>query len=415
MATAVLLALEWYDYRLHRGVARVAARAGWHLTCPSGTPGFTPLPRDWRGQGAITLASDRWLTRLRRRGVMVVDIGLSASTAVPRTVVDNAAAAELAFRHFRTRGWHRLACITQPGVRMFDERATAFAALCAAAGLACPCLTPAELVRRLPALAPSDAAPLALFAVQDSLGAQTLALLRAAGLDVPRQVAVLGADDVDLVCEALPVPLASVDTDQEGLGEAAAERLLRLLAGEPDDGALVRHAPRGITLRASAEALGTAHAGLRAAIALARRQPACGVHAMARAAGLSPQGLDLVCRRELALTPGALLRTERLRLAGEQLVAGASLATAAHAAGIATASSLCAMVKRAHGMTPEAWRIVLSGPRTAATRLYQPTVPAVDHSSSPARACVASSGNSTRVKPKRVKSRIREGKSRPHR
>lgn len=351
MAAHVLLALEWYDYRLHRGVARVAARCGWHLACPSGAPGFQPVPEGWRGDGAITLAGDRWLARLRRRGVPLVDVGLGAAARVPRTVVDNAAVAALAHRHFRSRGWRRFGCVTVPGVRMFTERAQAFAALLADEGLACPCWTPAELARALPA-----AAPVALFAVQDGLGAEALAQAARAGLAVPGQVAVLGVDDVDLICEALPVPLASVDTDQEGLGTAAAERLAGLLAGRPDDGALVRHPPRRVVERRSAEALAATHPGLRAALALAHAEPACGVRALARAAGLSAQGLDLVCRRELGRGPGALLRELRLRLAGDHLAGGAGLAVAARRAGLASASGLCALVRRARGETPAAWR-----------------------------------------------------------
>ncbi len=337
----VLLALEWYDYRIHRGVARVAARHGWHLTCPSGSPGFQPVPDAWRGAGAITLAGDPWLRRLRRRRVHMVDIGLSASTRVARTVVDNQAVAGLAHAHFRSRGWRRFACVTHRGGRMFDERAKAFADLLALDGLACSMWDPADLARELP-----RAAPVAVFAVQDSLGAHAIAAARRAGLAVPSNVAVLGVDDVDLICEALPVPLASVDTDQEGLGTAAAERLARMLAGHADDGALIRHAPRAVVARASAEALGCDHPGLRRAIALARTRPNCGVRELANCAGLSPQGLDLVFRRELGLGPGALLRRLRVETAQRSLDSGATLAQAAQAAGMSSASALCALLGR---------------------------------------------------------------------
>lgn len=350
MRRRVLLALEWYDYRIHRGVVRVAAREGWHLTCPSGRPGFQPVPDEWRGEGAITLAGDAWIDRLRRRRTPLVDIGLTAARRVPRTVVDNAAVATLAYGFLRERGWTRFAVVTGQGAsRMMEERVDAFARLAAAEGLPCVHGPVADLPRLL-------SARTAVFATQDTHGALALATVHDLGLRVPEDVAIVGVDNSDLICEALPVPLASVDTDQEGLGAAAAERLARLLAGRPDDGALVRHAPRGVVARASAEAWGTDHAGVRAALALARADPACGVRALAAAAGLSPQGLDLAFRRDLGLTPGTLLRRQRLRAAEDALASGATLEEAAARAGLATASGLCALMRRERGVTPAQWR-----------------------------------------------------------
>lgn len=339
----ILLALEWYDHRIHRGVARVAARCGWHLDCPSGQPGFDPVPRGWRGDGAITLLSDRWMRRLRRRNIPLVDFGLSTRVGVPRIVVDNGAAAALAYAHLRERGWRRFACLTLPGSRMYAERAEAFTARCNAEGFACPHWSTSDLRRHLP-----QAAPLAVFAVQDALGAEAIATTLDAGLRVPDEVAVLGVDDCDLICESLTVPLASVDTDQEGLGEAVAQRLALMLAGAADTGDLRRHPPRGVVSRASAEAFGTDHPGLRAALALARREPACGVRALARAAHLSPQCLDRICRRDLGLNPGTLLR--RLRIAeGLRLQAeGWALRRIADHLGVASTSGLCALLRR-HG------------------------------------------------------------------
>jgi LacI family transcriptional regulator len=359
----ILLALEWYDHRIHRGVARVAARYGWHLTCPSGQPGFQPVPEGWRGDGAITLLGDRWMGRLLRRRVPLVDIGLTATARVPHTVVDNAAAAALAHAHLRSRGWRRFACLSSPGVAMFDERSDAFVARLAAEGLPCPLWTTAGLAKRL-----RQAAPLALFAVQDALGADAIAAALGAGLRVPEDVAIMGVDDCDLICEALPVPLASVDTDQDGLGVAAAERLARILAGRPDDGAMLRHPPRAVLARPSAEAYGTTHAGLRTALDLARRQPACGVRALAGAAGLSAQGLDLVCRRELGVNPGTMLRRLRLDGARRLLDDGRPVRAVAEALGLASASGLCALIRRETGQTPRRWRASASA-TTASSRL----------------------------------------------
>lgn len=365
-AKRVLLALEWYDHRLHRGVSRVAAREGWHLTCTAGLPLPGPVPPGWRGDGAISLLPDggQW-RRLRRACPLVVDVGLGPTAEVPRTVVDNRAIAELAARHFHERGYRHTACVTVAGIPMFAERSTAFAEAAALLGMACTLIDlPPEcsgaawwrrvrgLGRRLSRLP----RPLAAFAVQDSLGVEAVLGAREADLAVPQDLAVLGVDDVELVCDTLVVPLSSVDSDQEGLGAAAAERLARMLAGAPDDRALRRWAPRGITVRASTEAFGATHPGVARALDLARRRPECGLVALAHAAGLSTQGLDKAFRRELGETPGKVLRHLRLERAQRALASGATLAVAAEAAGLATASGLCALLRRELGTTPARWR-----------------------------------------------------------
>lgn len=358
----VLLALEWYDHRLHRGVARVAAREGWHLTCTAGLPLPGPVPPGWWGDGAISLLPDGTMwRRLRTACPLVVDVGLGPSTAVPRTVVDNRAIAELAARHFHERGYRHAACVTLDRVPMFAERSAAFAEMAVRLGMADvrialpPDRSGAAWWRRVRALGRRLAKlprPLAVFAVQDSLGVETVLGAREADLAVPQDIAVLGVDDVELVCDTLVVPLSSVDSDQEGLGAAAAERLARMLSGGSDDGALRRWAPRGITVRASTEAVGATHPGVARALDLARRRPECGLTALAKAAGLSAQGLDKAFRRELGETPGRVLRRLRLERAQRALASGATLAVAAETAGLATASGLCALLRRELGITP---------------------------------------------------------------
>lgn len=366
MSPRILLALSWYDHRLHRGVVSVAARLGWQLECPTLAPGWQAVPAGWRGDGAISLIGDRGqLRRLRQACRAVVDIGLAPGLDLVRTVVDNAAIGALACSHFRERGYRSLAVLSPPGTPMFDERADAFAAAARADGLPCRRIVPpASRSRdawlrdstRLGAILAGLPRPLGLFAVQDGIGAQAIRAALAAGLAVPDDIAVLGCDDQELICTALPVPLASVDSDQEGLGRSAAERLAAILAGRPDDGAMRRHPPGAVTVRSSAEALGTAHAGLRAALELARREPACGVRRLADAAGLSQQGLDKAFRREFARSPGQALRSMRIAAARRALAGGGSLAVAAQAAGLPGSGSLCGLFRRALGITPGASR-----------------------------------------------------------
>jgi len=101
---------------------------------------------------------------------------------------------------------------------------------------------------------------------------------------------------------------------------------------------------------------------LKHRILLEKIQPSCGVRALAEAAGLSPQGLDKACRRELGSGPGELLRRLRLDAIRQSLAAGESLAQAAAAAGMPASTGVCALVRRELGMTPAAWRRRLRHP-----------------------------------------------------
>ena len=47
----ILLALGWYDYRLHRGIEKYAQEQGWHL-CPD-TTREKVVPWGWEGDGIL--------------------------------------------------------------------------------------------------------------------------------------------------------------------------------------------------------------------------------------------------------------------------------------------------------------------------------------------------------------------------
>ncbi len=80
-------------------------------------------------------------------------------------------------------------------------------------------------------------------------------------LRVPENIAVLGVDNDDLVNQGLSVQLSSVDSDQEGLGRAAARALQKLLASNStaSSGSIVRHPPKGVVSRLSTDSYAVAN------------------------------------------------------------------------------------------------------------------------------------------------------------
>lgn len=78
--------------------------------------------------------------------------------------------------------------------------------------------------------------PAAVFACNDIAGLRVVEACAAAGIRVPEDLAVLGVDDEDLLCELADPSLSSIRLDYEGIGRAAAELLAEALeapAGHP--------------------------------------------------------------------------------------------------------------------------------------------------------------------------------------
>ena len=74
--------------------------------------------------------------------------------------------------------------------------------------------------------------PAAVMAAWDYRAAQVLSACHDAGLAVPSQVAVLGVDDEEFICEGVVPHLSSIRVDREGQGFAAAAALDGMLSGQ---------------------------------------------------------------------------------------------------------------------------------------------------------------------------------------
>jgi LacI family transcriptional regulator len=92
--------------------------------------------------------------------------------------------------------------------------------------------------------------PLALFACNDVCGQQVLNACREHGLRVPDEVAVMGVDNDDVLCNLCEPPLSSVEPDTERLGAEAAALLDSMMRGKRVRSALVEIPPLRVVERA---------------------------------------------------------------------------------------------------------------------------------------------------------------------
>jgi len=89
----------------------------------------------------------------------------------------------------------------------------------------------------------------AVFCASDQIARGLVDAMREAGKRVPRDVAVIGFDNWEVMTAASRPPLTSVDMDLEGLGRQAAELLLSAIDGHPRSG--VHLHPCRLSIRAS--------------------------------------------------------------------------------------------------------------------------------------------------------------------
>ena len=89
----------------------------------------------------------------------------------------------------------------------------------------------------------------AVFCASDQIARGLVDAMREAGKRVPRDVAVVGFDNWEVMTAASRPPLTSVDMDLEGLGRQAAELLLSAIDGHPLPG--VHLHPCRLSIRAS--------------------------------------------------------------------------------------------------------------------------------------------------------------------
>lgn len=347
-----------YGADVLRGASRAARGWGWRfrqVPLPAAAGPVFPWPVD----GVIGYVGDPVLAaRVRALGVPFVNL----SPAVAELRIDEEAVGACAARHLLARGLPRL--VAARGWYMDAgsiRRLAGFRAVAAAAGvpcldLPCPRLTPAPLRRALTRWWRQAALPAGVFAANDQFAAVVMQAALDAGLAVPAQVAVVGADDDELACELAPVALASVALPHEPLGAAAAHRLRALLAGgDPGPGATL--VPGVVVERASSD-VPLADPVLAAALACLRERhaEALGVEAVAAAAGVHRRALERRFRQALGRSVHDELARVRIQRAQELLVDGRrTVHQVAVAVGLSP-SAFAAAFLAATGTTPGAWR-----------------------------------------------------------
>ena len=199
-----------------------------------------PLPswlRDWHGHGIIArVDSPQSAKALARLGLPIVDVSAERfASPFPRVSIDNRAVARLAAEHLTQKGFVQFGFCGDARFLWSRQRGEEFARAVGSAGHRCAefdgharpgsdaeSRALAKWLRQLPK-------PVGVFACYDARAQQVLEACQLARLQVPDEVAVLGVDNDEVLCELCSPPLSSVLPNARRIGFEAAELLARMM------------------------------------------------------------------------------------------------------------------------------------------------------------------------------------------
>lgn len=400
LVAVILDAARPYDRVIIGGVAQyVREHEPWSLYVEEESLQKLPDLRRWHGQGIIASFDDPDVAKaIEGLSLPIVGVGggsgwYDPDSGIPYIYTDNAVIGRLGAEHLLACGFERLAFYGYPQTRINGwsaERATAFATTCREAGRECEVFTGRhatarrweDLQRELTTWLRALPKPLGIMACNDVRARHVLEACRTLGLSVPGDVAVLGVDNDEVMCELTDPPLSSVDQSARLVGyEAAAvlDRLMRAQAtGDPGVKPPLRTVvpPIGVVARASTDTMATDNKPVRMALSWLRANPSKrpDIIGLADAACVSRSTLE----NHFHTIVGRSIHDEyiRLRVARlRHLIADTTLPLKAIATqtGFQSVQYMTTFLRRHSGLTPARLRSVERGRGSQAAQAFQNT------------------------------------------
>lgn len=370
-----------YGRGILRGIARYAHVHGpWSIYSQerelhSGIPDWL---KGWKGDGIIARIENRRMAgALLRLGLPIVDVlGNNRFDSIPGFDTDARAVAQLAADFFVRAGFRHVAYCGYRGIPFSDRREAAFSELLARHGRKVRIFS-SRLAYRAPAhiqaveqsgLAAEQAIarwlrqqprPLALFACNDVRAQQVLNACREHGIKAPEEVAVIGVDNDDVLCDLCVPSLTSIEPDTERLGYEAAALLDRLMRKRGIKRGLTQIPPRGLIERGSTDVLPIDDPVALRALRFIRDHLAEGIAVkdVLQHAGRSRTDLEQRFRRWLRTSVrGEIVRQRMDRACSLLRQTDLGLEEIAARSGLVSAAQLCRLFRRRLRSTPTAYR-----------------------------------------------------------
>jgi len=232
------------------GVEHAAIQQGFHVLLkpvdPGDAGGYARLITENHVDGILLSGprqNDTALMNLHRQHVPILLMGQLPETDIPFVDVDAAAGAELAVNHLIERGHRRIGIITNAPLEYTSAQQRRDGYLQALKKSKLPInkalikegnYTPASGFEAMQALLQRTPRVTAVFVASDVVAMGAILAIKQAGLRIPKDIAVIGFDDIPLA-EYYDPPLTTIRLPAFGLGWAGGERLIRLIQGDTLD------------------------------------------------------------------------------------------------------------------------------------------------------------------------------------
>lgn len=331
----------------------------------------------WRGDGIIARTGSAAMAEaIAATGLPGVELRASKlAHSLPFVGCDNRDLGRIVADHFIDNGFANFAVFDLDTERYFEERRDNFREYLATRGHEChehhaPTQgeRPSNWERHQADVArwvQSLPKPIGIFACTDQLAFWLLDACRRAGVAVPEEVAVVGAENDETLCTMARPQLSSVAFDGERVGYEAAGLLDRLMAGEAPPAEPLLVPPKGIVVRQSSDIMAIEDPQVAAAVRYIREHACHGINVndVVKHVGLSRTLIERRMRQAIGRTPGeeiVKVRFGRVR----QLLAETDLSLAAIAdrCGFEHPQYMAESFKKHFGVTPGAFRQSRRGP-----------------------------------------------------
>jgi LacI family transcriptional regulator len=375
---AILMSLNrLYDRQVIRGIARyVQSHTRWQIYVEEDPADKLPVVSAWRGDGVIAdLDDSRLFQAIGRMKVPIVGIGrVAAPYRLPREVITVRSddqligrwaadhLVELGLKHYAYCGLPRRG--PDPWVRAryeaFRSRLNELGFDClnyggrhfAARNWSNMLSTLSQWLKILPK-------PIGIMACNDSRARHVLTACLVNGWRVPDDVAVIGVDNDEMMCELAIPSLSSIAQGTEQIGYAAAELLERCLV----EGQIAEHEivvpPMDLIPRRSTETFGVADPIIACASKYIRDHASepVSVDEIARHARVSRSTLDSRFQKAFRRSVHEELQRMRLQIARRLLLTTKlSIAEVAQRSGFSSDAYMNHVFRREFGSTPGEFR-----------------------------------------------------------
>lgn len=379
-----------YDRAIAMGAAQYARERGdWRLYVEEEQARRLPDFKEWPGQGIIASFDDTDVAQaVMASGLPVVAVGgggggFDPTSPIPYVATDNERIACLAAEHLLERAIEHFGFYGLPRSSTTvwsDARCEAFIRRITAVGRSCRPLIACHEANRWALLQTELAAwlsalpkPVGILACDDVRARHVLEVCRGLSLRVPHDVAVIGVDDDEFICELSDPPLSSVAQAARRVGYEAA----RLLDGLLQQGRTRARAeesrvgparlvvpPIGVVARRSTDTLAVADPVIAAVIGSIRERATrgLGIAELVKKSQLSRWQLEERFRRVVGRSIHDDILHVRLAEA-RRLVTTTDLPLKAIAprAGLSSVTYMTTLFRRHFGLPPAAMRVASRG------------------------------------------------------